>query len=150
MSDSLSLLLYSLHVRLLRPLIKINQSISAIAYTSRRSQCSITASCYSDWHPAMTLKFSEQSNGASACSAWPVASSCPTGDEGLMVGVLAALRSSALSTDERQRRLNAMIVELQQLRRNLEASSSSSSVLSPSRRYCDSPVSQTRLARFVV
>jgi len=64
--------------------------------------------------------------------------------EGLMMtGVLAALRSSSLSTDEQQRRLNAMIVELQQLRRNLETSPAS--VLSTPSGYRNSPVSLTKV-----
>jgi len=61
----------------------------------------------------------------------------------MMTGVLAALRSSSLSTDEQQRRLNAMIVELQQLRRNLETSPAS--VLSTPSGYRNSPVSLTKV-----
>jgi len=85
------------------------------------------------------------SDGAGTCGReWPAALTTGSGDdEGLMMGVLAALRSSSLSADEQQRRLNAMIVELQQLRRNLETSSSSSSsasMLSPTRGYRSSPV----------
>ena len=111
----------------------------------------------SDWRRAMTLTSSEESDRAGVCGAWPMASTSSTDDEGLMMGLLAALRSSSLSADEQQRRLNAMIVELQQLRRNLKTPSSPSSsvtaavasvasVLPPTRGYRNSPVCLTALA----
>jgi len=90
----------------------------------------------------MTLTSSEGSDraGVAGAGCWPTESSGgggSTDEEGLMLGVLAALRSSTLSADEQQRRLNAMIVELQQLRHNLETSpvSSSASVLTPHHGY---------------
>jgi len=61
-------------------------------------------------------------------------------NDDMMMGLLAALRSSNLSADEQQRRLNAMIVELQQLRRNLEASSSPPSSFAQPRGCQNSPV----------
>ena len=103
------------------------------------------APCYSSWSRALTLT----SDGAGAGGDWPAVSSGPTDDEGLMTGVLAALRSSSLSADEQQQRLNAMIVELQQLRRNLETSSSSSSssasIVPPPRACRSSPVRLTTI-----
>jgi len=100
------------------------------------------APCCSDWGRALTVT----SDGPVSCDDWR--SAARTGstedDEGLMSGVLAALRSSSLSADDQQRRLNAIIVELQQLRRNLETTSSSSASLSaasvPPRGYRSSTV----------
>ena len=108
----------------------------------------------SNWRRAMTMPSSEGSErevagGAGGGAAWPPVASAGVGtaaaaaapdDEGLMLGVLAALRSPALSADEQQRRLNAMIVELQQLRRNLETSSSSASSSASLFSYHNSPV----------
>ena len=85
-----------------------------------------------------SLEGADHPGAGSAC---PAAVPGSPDDEGLMVGVLTALRSSSLSTDEQQRRLNTMIVELQQLRRNLETSTASpASVLSPTHRHRNSPV----------
>jgi len=84
----------------------------------------------------MTLTSTEESD---------LAGGMTTEDQGLMLGVLAALRSSSLSADEQQRRLNAMIVELQHLRRNLETSpasrvsAASASLLAPTHGYRHPP-----------
>lgn len=102
----------------------------------------------------MTSTSSETEVSGGGCGSWPASAmrSRPSddNDEELLLGVLAALRSSTLSTDQQQRRLSAMIGELQQLRRNLETSSTASPSVArcASDDYCSPPVCISTLGQF--